>query len=187
VVALGGVVAAVAAACALAVVVSGGAQTGPSASGGASPAHHDGTPLSASPSASGTSSMHQRSPTARPDPQGWASILGPNGWSAGGSADATTASGISTFSLGVTRPVKQFACPTKAEAPHDVCTRTPLKGGTLFVDKSFKELLNGTDAHIWDLTWIKPDSSEVYAEIGTSGARQAFTVDQVASMLTDPV
>ena len=100
--------------------------------------------------------------------------------------DLQTPGGKSTITLSVGKYVRSYPCPSKATAPHDVCSTTPLKGGTFYVDQSFKDYTHGTGAAIWSLSWNGPDGQEVYLGMSTHAPAQALTVQQAQALMTSP-
>ncbi|MFC1420102.1 hypothetical protein [Streptacidiphilus cavernicola] len=100
--------------------------------------------------------------------------------------DLETPHGKSTITLSVGKEARKSSCPSKAVAPHDICGTTPLNGGTLYVDESFKDYTHGTGAAIWSLAWNGPDGQEVYLGMSTSAQAQALTVQQAGALLSAP-
>ena len=100
--------------------------------------------------------------------------------------DLETPGGRSTITLSVGKDGQKLPCPGKAVAPHDVCSTTPLDGGTFYVDESFKDYTHGTGAAIWSLAWNGPDGQEVYLGMSTQAPAQALTVQQARTLLTAP-
>ncbi len=105
-------------------------------------------------------------------------------WAAQVETDLATPNGRSTISVEVERTPSTQHCSGSAGA-YDVCAATPLDGGTVTVDKTFKDPLNGTGNALWTLTWNGPDGQSV--TVGeASGAAQALTVQQAEAILTAP-
>jgi len=100
--------------------------------------------------------------------------------------DLETPNGRSTITLSVGKYAAKPDCPSPAVAPHDICTTTPLAGGTLYVDKSFKDYTHGTGAAIWTLNWNGPDGQSVYLGESTDAPTQALTVRQAENLLAAP-
>ncbi|MHA6757653.1 hypothetical protein [Streptacidiphilus sp. PAMC 29251] len=100
--------------------------------------------------------------------------------------DLETPNGKSTISLSVGKGVQDFRCPGKKVAPHDVCTTTPLNGGTFYVDQSFKDYTHGTGVAIWSLAWNGPDGQELSLGMSTDAKAQGLTVQQAKALLTAP-
>ncbi|MFC1408753.1 hypothetical protein ACEZCY_05590 [Streptacidiphilus sp. N1-12] len=98
--------------------------------------------------------------------------------------DLETPNGKSTISLSVGSSAQDLRCPSKAVAPHDVCTKTPVAGGTFYVDKSFKDYTHGTGVAIWSLAWNGPDGQGLYLGMSSSAPAQALTVPQAQALLT---
>lgn len=106
-------------------------------------------------------------------------------WGALVETDLATANGKSTTSLLVERVPATDHCSSGAGA-YDVCTATPLDGGTLMVDKTFKNPLNGSGNALWTIVWNGPDGQSLTFGEATGAASQALTVPQVETLLTAP-
>ncbi|QMU71436.1 hypothetical protein [Streptacidiphilus sp. P02-A3a] len=107
-------------------------------------------------------------------------------WGAEVETDLATANGESTTSLLVERiPSKDDYCSSNAGA-YDVCTVTSVDGGTMMVDKSWKDPETGTGNAIWTMVWNGPDGQSVTFGEATGAPTQALTVPQVEALLTAP-
>jgi hypothetical protein len=106
-------------------------------------------------------------------------------------ADLETPNGKGTITFSVGKGVASLDCPSKAIAPHDICTKTPLDGGTFYADESYKNYVNATGASIWTLAWNGPDGQSLYLGESTDGPAQALTTQQAEALFTasawDPV
>lgn len=100
--------------------------------------------------------------------------------------DLETPNGRSTISLSLGMGAQNLACPSHAVAPHDICTRTPLDGGTFYVDESFKDYTDGTGVRIWTLIWNGPDGQSFYLGESTAAPAQALNVQQAEALFTAP-
>ena len=113
--------------------------------------------------------------------------LGPRGrWAAALQTDLTTAGGKSTIAVSVQGFATEVHCPSHAEAPHEDCTTTSLSGGTLTVDKGFKNPITGTGVSIWNVYWNGPEGQSVTFRETADGPHQALTAQQAIALVTTP-
>lgn len=102
-------------------------------------------------------------------------------------ADLTTAHGTSAAQLVVRAHKVETTCPAAASAPHDECSTTSVAGGTLTVDKTFKDPRHGTGVSIWNVQWNGPQNQTLsFSETAPDPAHQALTPQQATALVTAP-
>jgi hypothetical protein len=128
------------------------------------------------------------SPTIGSPLQPFAPIVGLGGkWNAQGGTDLTTPGGTSSIGFSVNGFTEQVHCPSHAAAPYDDCTTTSLNGGTLTVDKSFKNFVTGTGVSIWNAYWNGPEGQSVsFSETADTPTHQALTSKQATALVMAP-
>ncbi|WP_051942276.1 hypothetical protein [Streptacidiphilus rugosus] len=109
-------------------------------------------------------------------------------WYASVSTDLTTPGGRSTTGLTIVASAKKpMHCVTLAGVPFETCTTLHLDGGTVVVDKSFKDPVKGTGAAFLDVFWNGPHGQQIhFGEATDKPNHPALTVQQAITMVTSP-
>ncbi|MEZ0094394.1 hypothetical protein [Streptacidiphilus sp. EB129] len=122
----------------------------------------------------------------------WLGMAG-NNWGGMVQSGLATSNGTSSIELSTFGFAGKHPCPTRAQAPHEDCTSTSLDGGTLVVDKGFKNPVNGEGATLWDVYWYGPEGGTVHvgqvtdaSHPATQAAPQALTAEQMVTMAMAP-
>lgn len=106
-------------------------------------------------------------------------------WTAGLSTELTTPAGTSSIRLNVQGFAAEESCPSHARAPYGDCSETPLSGGTLTVDLSFKNPVTGAGDSVWTVDWNGPDGQSVTFGESTGATHQALTVQQATALVSN--